>query len=247
MIRAFLTAVAFLTRFPVAVADTTDRDLGRSVAWFPLVGVLLGGMVVGIAYALSFVWPSGVIAVVVVTFLAGVTGGLHLDGLSDVFDGLGGGGQDRARTLAIMRDSRIGAHGATALVLVLVAKVVGVAALLETGDLAGVLAVPALARWAVTPQLVFFPSARVDGLGRAFNGQARVGDLLVATATALALLVALGPAHLGQAGAVLAVSFSMAIWMRSRLGGLTGDVYGATIELCETAALFAASIHHTSR
>ncbi|MBC8131457.1 MAG: adenosylcobinamide-GDP ribazoletransferase [Deltaproteobacteria bacterium] len=250
MFRAVATAFAFLTRLPVSVRAVTDRDLGRSVAFFPLVGLVLGLAAAGLAYALAGHLPSLIIAVIVVTTLAGLTGGLHLDGLADLVDGLGGGRGNRERTLEIMRDSRIGAHGATALVLLLMAKVAGVMAALDAGDFAGLLAFPVVARWAVAPQIVWFPYARreQDGLGRAFTSEAGGVQLLIATvivlALALALVVAMGnaiPMATG-AGVALAVSLLIAFGVRARLAGLTGDVYGATIEICETAALFAAAL-----
>ena len=92
-----------------------------------------------------------------------MTGGLHLDGVADVFDGLGGGHGDRERILRIMRDSRIGAHGATALVLVLAVKVAALAELLGRGALWPLVVAPAVARFAVVPLIVLLPYARRGG------------------------------------------------------------------------------------
>jgi adenosylcobinamide-GDP ribazoletransferase len=245
MIRPLVVAVAFLTRLPIPTGPVLDRDLGRSVGFFPLAGLLLGLVVTGVAYGLSGSLPSLMIAVLVVALHATLTGALHLDGLGDLFDGLAGGRGDRDQTLAIMRDGRVGAKGAVALILVLMAKVAAVDALLDAREARGFLALiafPVVARWAVTPQIVLFPYARVEGLGRAFAGEARRKELVLATASVAVLAVALGPVVAKEAAAALLVSIAIALWLRSRLGGLTGDVYGATIELTEAAALFAASL-----
>ncbi|MEO8215206.1 MAG: adenosylcobinamide-GDP ribazoletransferase [Myxococcales bacterium] len=241
MIRARAAAFAFLTRFPSPLPDINERDLGAAVAFFPLVGLVLGVVTAGLGYLAPGAAPPLVVGVVLVAVLAVITGGLHLDGLSDLFDGLGGGRGDRERTLAIMRDSRIGAHGATALILLLLAKVAAVAALLEAHDFSALLAFPVFARWAVTPQLVLFPYARPEGLGRGFKRGAGWAQLAVASALAMALVASLGWSAARQAVAAFGVALGMGLWLRRRLGGLTGDVYGATIELCEVASLFAAA------
>src|SRR5437016_1160273 len=132
--RPVLTAFAFLTRLPVGGGPLRDADLGRSIAFFPLVGLVLGLVLTGLASLL--------------------TGGLHLDGVADVFDALGGGRGDRQRMLEIMRDSRIGAHGAAALFLLLLAKTFAVATALEHRDLLALMVFPMLGRWAVTPTIV---------------------------------------------------------------------------------------------
>lgn len=246
MIRALVVAFAFLTRFPfppaTAARPTTDVDLGRSIAFFPLVGLTLGLAVAGMAYALVGLLPSLLIAVAVVAMLALLTGGLHLDGVADLFDGLGGGRGDRERILAIMRDSHIGAHGAVALILLLLAKVVAVAALIDARNFPALVVFPVLGRWAVTPQMVFFPYARSEGLGRGFKNHAGWLPLLGATVTASAVAVALGAGTMKPAAVALGCSLLIALALRPRLNGLTGDVYGATIEICETAALFAAAV-----
>lgn len=242
MIRALIAAFAFLTRIPVWAGPVSDRDLGRAVGFFPLVGLVLGLVVTGLGYWLAGTLPSVLGAVLLVALLAALTGALHLDGVSDLFDGLAGGRGDRERILAIMRDSRIGAQGAVALVLVLMAKIAAVSVLLDARDFVSLLAFPVIARFAVVPQIVLFSYTRPEGLGRAFNGEARVVELVMATITMAAVAVALGPSIAKQAGAALGASVLLAFWLRSRLGGLTGDVYGATIEITETVALFVAAL-----
>jgi adenosylcobinamide-GDP ribazoletransferase len=236
-LRPLVAAFAFLTRLPVWSGPLRDVDLGRSLTFFPIVGLVLGLVLRGVGSLLVGVVEPTLAAVVLVALLAALTGGLHLDGVADVFDGLGGGRGDKQRTLDIMRDSRIGAHGAAALVLLLLAKVFAVADLLARRDLASLVVFPAVARWAVTPAIVFHPYARPEGLGRAFNGEARPWQVAGATAILALAIGALGQRFIAPAAGALVAASLLALWLRRRLGGLTGDVYGAAIELAEVAAL----------
>jgi len=226
-------AFGFLTRF--RVAGTGADDLGASLLWFPLVGTVLGGLLYGAAVTLTGHLAPGVLAVALVALHALFTGGLHLDGLADTFDALGGGRGDRERMLEIMRDSRIGAHGAAALALLLIGKVLVLAQLTAQGTLWPLVAAPAFARWAAAALVVLFPYARPNGLGSAFH-QERHG-LRVAGATLLLapLLFAFGVGALHAGGMALLAAFFLANAMNQQLGGLTGDVYGAAIEVAELA------------
>jgi adenosylcobinamide-GDP ribazoletransferase len=177
------------------------------------------------------------VAVVLAVVLAALTGGLHLDGFADVFDALGGGRGDRVRMLEIMRDSRIGAHGAAALTFLLIAKVAALAQVAERRDLLTLLAFPTIARWLAAVLVVLFPYARTEGIGRAFNGEAGRVQVVAATVIAMVAVGVLGPALILPALGAAAVVLGFAFWLRRRLGGLTGDVYGAAIELGEVVML----------
>jgi adenosylcobinamide-GDP ribazoletransferase len=236
-LRPLVAAFAFLTRLPVWSGPLLDEDLGRSVTFFPLVGLVLGLVLTGLASVLAGVVAPPLTAVLLVSMLAAMTGGLHLDGVADVFDALGGGRGDRQRMLDIMRDSRIGAHGGAALVLLLLAKVFALAQVLEHRDLVCVLAFPAVARWAVAPTIVLHPYARTEGTGRAFSGQATWRQVAGATILIGLALAALGARLIVPAAAALVASSLFALWLRARLGGLTGDVYGAAIEIAEVTML----------
>jgi adenosylcobinamide-GDP ribazoletransferase len=235
--KPLVAAFAFLTRLPVWRGPLRDADLGRAVSFFPLVGLVLGFGLTGAAAALAGHLSPWLVAVLLATLLAALTGGLHLDGLADVFDALGGGRGDRARMLAIMRDSRIGAHGATALTLLLLAKVAALAQAAERHDLLALLAFPTIARWLVALLIVVFPYARAEGLGRAFNGEAGRVQVAVATGIAVVVVAVLGPGLILPALGAAAVVAVFAFWLYRRLGGLTGDVYGAAVELGEVAML----------
>ena len=238
MIRSLGIAFSFLTRAPVPGGGPTvaDAELGRAISYFPLVGLALGAAVAGVVSGLGLLVPGPLVAVGAVAFLALVTGGLHIDGVADLFDALGGGRGDRARMLEIMRDSRVGAHGATAVSLVMVAKVA--ALWLALGQQNVLIAFPLVGRWAVVPLVAMFPYARETGIGHSFNAHAGLRQVGIATALLCAALWWLGPGELALGVvAALVVSVSIGVAMSRRLGGLTGDVYGAAIELAELAFL----------
>jgi adenosylcobinamide-GDP ribazoletransferase len=241
-VRDALLAFQFLTRFPVPGPALRGSDLGRSTAWFPVPGAVMGLAVAGGCLAVEGHLPPALAAVLAVAALAWMSGGLHLDGVADVFDGLSGGHGDREKILRIMRDSRIGAHGATALALVLAAKVAALAALLARGEVWPLVAAPALARFSAVPLVAFVPYARAEGLGKAFQGTTGGREVAVAAVLASAAVAPFAPAALGPAAAALLAAATLAAALRRRLGGLTGDGYGAAIEVVEVAFLVAATV-----
>lgn len=239
-LRPLGVAFGLLTRLPLTCGTASDDDLGRAPMFFPVVGFGLGIILAILVVIVGRRLPAALVAVILVACLAALTGGLHLDGLADVFDGLGGAHGDRERALAIMRDSRIGAHGAVALMLALLAKAVTLSALVERQTVWPIVLFPAVARWTAVFLVGFFPYVRAEGLGKAFH----VGASLREAGWATVFIAALGVWH-GRASVIpmtvaLAAALAFGVWMQRRLGGLTGDVYGAAIELAEVAFLSAA-------
>jgi adenosylcobinamide-GDP ribazoletransferase len=234
-------AAIFLTRLPLAWPAGADAtSLNRAMRLFPLVGAALG--LAGAALQALALWlgaPPLVAALLALALMALLTGALHEDGLADTADGFGARA-DRTRTLAIMRDSRIGAFGAIALVLVLMLRATALAAIgaawlvLPAAEAAGRAAAPVLMAW--------LPAARAEGLS------ARVGTVGRATAGIAALiaaplvLAALGPLA-GLAGLLLAAAgvAGLGALATARIQGQTGDVAGTAILLAGTAILLAAS------
>ncbi|MBK7974672.1 MAG: adenosylcobinamide-GDP ribazoletransferase [Deltaproteobacteria bacterium] len=240
--RRFALAVSFLTRIPLQAGEVDGDDLAGSLVCFPLVGLALGGLLAVVASVLPAALPAEARGVLVVAVLALVTGGLHLDGLADVFDALGGGRGSRERMLTILDDPRTGAHGAAALVLALIAKASALGALVARGELVAVLAMPVVSRAAVVALVVLFPAARREGLAHAFHERARGSHLAGAAWFAALVMAALGGATLlAPTLAALAAALAMAGWMKWRLGGLNGDVYGAALELAEVAFVLVAA------
>ena len=240
--RPLLAALAFLTRLPVPARAVQPHELGRALAFFPLVGALIGAILGAAQLGLSAAFTPNLTALLVITLWALLTGGLHLDGLADLFDALGGGRGDRQRMLELMRDSRIGAHGAAALGLLLCGKVLALAALPRPLATTTLLVAPAVARFGAVLLLVAFPYARDEGLGRAFRDHGKARDVAVAALLMQGCAAILG--HRSVVPVVLSLLLAIALgWvMRKKLGGLTGDVYGAAIELSELAFLLASTV-----
>lgn len=235
-----LLAVEFLTVVRVRRWRPVSAEaLARAQAFYPLVGLGLGAGLVLLDWAMGGLLPAGAMAAVLVAVLAAATRGLHLDGLADSFDGLLGG-RDPAQRLEIMRDPRLGSFGAAALVLVLLLKWSAIAALTSPLRRPGLLLAPALARYAMVIATASVPYARPSGLGAGYHDAARGAPLLIATVTAAALaVVLLGFGGLTLLALAALVGLGMARWAEARIGGATGDVYGAACELAETAVLLA--------
>jgi adenosylcobinamide-GDP ribazoletransferase len=239
----FLRAIALLTILPVQPADD-GAPPGRMMAFFPLVGALIGAVLAGLAWLLRLADLAAVAPLLPAALLlaawAAVTGALHLDGWSDCCDALFVP-VSRARRLEIMKDPRLGGFGAAGLLLLLLVKLAALQGLAASpAGLPALVAIPALARWAAVIAARAYPSARPGGMGDYFRRGLGRRELLLATvfaALATALLCWRGLILWATAGLALVACAGLA---RRRLGGLTGDVYGAIIELAETAALVAA-------
>ncbi|MBV6897673.1 adenosylcobinamide-GDP ribazoletransferase [Xanthomonas euvesicatoria] len=241
MIDGLLAAIGFLTRIPVpARVFTRAGAQARSLCWYPLVGVLLGGVVCGLAWCLREVAPL-LGAALLLSAWVWLTGALHLDGLADTTDAWVGGMGERARALAIMRDPTSGPMAVTAIVLILLLKCTALAALLPTAP-GGVWLAPLLARTALVAAFLTTPYVRAGGLGSGLVGSSRAG-LLLSLLLGLACAFAVGRLRGMLACAVTGVVLVM--WRRAclqRLGGMTGDTCGALVEISETAVLVALAL-----
>lgn len=242
----FAAAWTLLSRLPWPFAVPRDLGaIGRGVWAFPIVGAVLGALGGG-AYWLGreIGLPALVAAVLAVGLLVLVTGGLHEDGLADTADGFGGG-RTRDEKLAIMRDSRIGAYGVLALVLVTLLRVAALAAMGGAAGFAALIAAASLGRSFAALPMSLLPPARADGLGhaagRAPGFSACIALILAVAAATLAAAGyglpwrAVGYAVAGAFFAVLLVS----LLAQRHIGGATGDVLGAAILAGEAVALVA--------
>ncbi|MEY4511920.1 MAG: Cobalamin synthase [Pseudomonadota bacterium] len=239
MFRALASAVLFLTRFPLPRLTLSAEDFARSAGWFSWVGTLVV-LPVWAASQLQGALGVRLAALIAVASWVLITGGLHLDGLADTVDGLSGGRGERARTLEIMRDSRIGAHGALALSLVLMLKWAALEQALSLGARQWWVS-PLAARFAATLCIALFPYARSEGLGGPFVGMVKTQAVVLGALPVALTALWLGPAAWAAAGAAVAVALWLGLSTKKRLGGLTGDTYGAAIELGELAALLGVS------
>jgi adenosylcobinamide-GDP ribazoletransferase len=233
---SFIAALQFLTLFPWP--ERTERsadEMGRSAIFFPLTGLLLGSVLVLATWLVRPFATPGLCSVIVVALLAFLTGGLHLDGLADTFDGLGAGG-DRDHMLAAMDDSRTGVFGVVAVVLVILFKLHAIESMADQIWRA-LLCAPLLSRWAMV-LLAYRAEAAKDGLGSIWIGTMAPKHFFLATASAVILVAAI----LQVAGLLLMMwvaVFATACkrYFHRRLGGVTGDIFGAVGELTEGSVL----------
>jgi adenosylcobinamide-GDP ribazoletransferase len=238
----FPLALTFLTVCPwPRFGEVTPGDLARSLFWFPWVGAILGLVFWVVGEALVGLFPLPAAAALLLALTVLLTRGLHLDGLADTVDGLGGGRTPEAR-LAIMKDSRLGAFGAVALVLALLLKFAFFLALFEHEGERSLLLFPVISRWGLVLLAALAPYARPGGgLGQAMTEGATRTRTLGATASALGLSFLAG----GIAGPLMLALAALAVWglsrfSKNRLGGITGDVYGAVNEIVELLVLASA-------
>jgi adenosylcobinamide-GDP ribazoletransferase len=231
----FWAALQFLTIFPTPLRHkVTARTSGQSLPYFPLVGLILGAILFGIHYVLSLLLPSSVVNMLLIIALVILTGAHHLDGFIDTCDGVIAGKSKKER-LAIMSDSKVGAFGIVGAILLLLLKYVSLS---SSPILPALLLMPTLSRWAMVSIIFTFPYTKRSGMGLAFKRGANWQRLTIATIIALIVAVAL----LQWWGLVLMaalwlIAFGIASYFRSRLGGLTGDNYGAINELSEVLVL----------
>ncbi|ALS27673.1 cobalamin 5'-phosphate synthase [Paenibacillus sp. 32O-W] len=255
--QSFAAAIQFLTRVPVPWQVPFERPvLARSVIYFPAAGWLIGVLLTACADLLRIGVPPLPGAVILLGLWVALSGGLHLDGWMDTADGVFSG-RSRERMLDIMKDSRVGAMGVIAAVLLLLFKFAALAELVASPAwrtaVPALIAVPALSRLWMGAAIAGWPSARPnEGLAAYFADAGRrhsAGALIVAAALLLpvfrltgwplsdALLFLLAAAATGAL-----VSWLLAGWLCRRLGGLTGDTYGAINEAVEAALLFAIAV-----
>jgi adenosylcobinamide-GDP ribazoletransferase len=229
-----------LTTLPVRPSTApTAGEVGRAAVWFPLVGALLGSLI-WLAWAGAHrLWPPAVAAVLALLLWIGLTGGLHLDGLADCGDALPAP-VSRERRLDILQDPRLGTFGALALIGVLLLKTTLLMALTPARGLALVLAT-ALARWCVLP-LGLGRLARSEGMAADFALGLSPRSLAPAAVVPLLLAAALGWRGPITVLAGLAVTAGIVRLAHRRLGGVTGDVMGLTVELVETVVLLVTAV-----
>lgn len=234
--RGLILAIQFLTRLPTpAVRDFQPGDLAASVAWFPLVGLLIGAGVSATAWAGAALDPwLGALAGL--AFWVAVTGALHLDGLADLADALGAAHRPddaqarREKLLSVLADPHLGVFGAVALVMQLLAKLVLLLLAVKAGAYLALALVPACARWGV---LLWsrLPSIK-PGLGERFAWRTGLAPLFLWGA----LLAAAGY-RVPALFAGFAFAAAWRVFLLRWLGGMTGDALGAGVEWMETALL----------
>jgi adenosylcobinamide-GDP ribazoletransferase len=237
----FLAAVQFLTRIPVPSPAYSADSLAHSVKFFPVVGFLVGASAALVHLLLAPHWPRVVVAFLVLTYLCLVTGFIHEDGLADAADGFGGG-WSRDKILEIMRDSRIGSYGAAALTLSLLSRILLLSSLPLALVVQYLIATRVLSQWTTLPLSFYFSSARAPSEGGADGQGARIaritslGSLIAGTIFSFAVVIALLRARAAFAiGAAIVVTLASGLYFQKRIGGVTGDCFGAANQIAEVA------------
>ena len=228
-------AIGFLTVLPFAPRD--PAVMGPARAYFPLVGLALGGILAGLDIAASEVLPSPVVGALIVVALLVLTRAIHTEGFLDSCDGLLGG-HTPERRLEILRDTHVGAFAVIGCAALLILKWTLLTSI--SGDIRlGLLIVfPCLSRFGMVATMATFPYAREQGLGTAFKTGAKRWHVVFGLATAaVAGGALLGIAGLVLLGAVSSASLALGRWISGMLGGMTGDTYGAVNELAEVTVL----------
>lgn len=237
--KAFFSAVSTLTIFPVPGRDRySESDLAASVVYFPFVGLILGALLAGSALLLRPILTPLPLAACLLFVSVLLTGALHLDGVADLADGFGAGGQPE-RMLAVMKESQVGAFGVIALVLVLLLKFSLFSELINKGRWLDFLLMALLSRWAMALAAFLGKYPRETGTALAFIGKISLFQILMATGFTL-LLSALILGVFGVLALFLAtvVTVFFVSTLRRKLGGITGDGLGALNEKVEIVVMF---------
>jgi adenosylcobinamide-GDP ribazoletransferase len=236
-----LAAVQFLTRIPVPAPAYESDSLSRAVKFFPVVGLLLGAAAALLHLLLAPHLPRLISAALVIAFLILITGCLHEDGLADVADGFGGG-WTREQVLIILKDSRIGSYGGTALIFSVLGRVLLIASLPLNQVPPYLIAAHVLSRWTTLPLSYYLPPARVPEEEAGVGQGARIARLITCRtliagsvfSLAICVIVLRTHAVFPISGALL-ISLVSGLYYRRRICGVTGDCFGATNQLTELA------------
>ncbi|MFH1538089.1 MAG: adenosylcobinamide-GDP ribazoletransferase [bacterium] len=241
--RKLAFAVSFLTIIPVRTGTVTDRVVSGSAAFFPLVGYLIGAVLAGVCVGMRHIAGEGAAAVVTVAVWLAVTRALHFDGMTDVFDGFWGGATSEDR-LRIMKDSRMGAFGTASGIILIAGKIIFLGQISVENLLPALLVTPAVARLTVLFIGVFSTRPAGGGLGAIFvknvRGRALIAAALLFLVPSYFILNPLYAVSLVAIGALVSLTL---MWLAHRkIGGVNGDVFGATVEITEWMCLLAACV-----
>jgi adenosylcobinamide-GDP ribazoletransferase len=239
LVEELLVALQFLTRLPISRIPYQPDSLSRSAKFFPVVGLGIGFGASLLQHILTPHLDRALVALLVLTFLVLITGGLHEDALADTADAIGGG-WNREQVLTILRDSRIGTFGALALVLSVLARFLLLSILPVNRFTALVISAHVLCRWTTLPLSYFLPPAReCQGLGARIAQKISPASLLIGTVLSFAIVFYLLRREFWiPVLATFVVTALSGFYYFRRIGGITGDCFGATNQLTEIAVYF---------
>ena len=234
--KKFLIALQFLTIIPVRLKNVEEKELSGSVNYYPVVGLLIGFLLAGSWLLLSIVFPVTVSALVVTGIYLLLTGALHLDGFADTVDGLYGG-RTKEDIFRIMESSTIGAKGAAFTFLLLGLKIILISSLSTKAVYPALILFPVLSRYSITILMKYSDYAKENGLRKAYCGKiSNISFLIINLASAGAALI-FGVKGLVAFLTVALMAIIIKNYFNKKIGGVTGDIFGFTIETAETVVL----------
>lgn len=240
---SFLAALKFLTILRGRrQREVAPEELAHSTGYFPLVGIIIGLILAGSYWLLQFILPPNVVRGLLLVGAVVLSGGLHLDGFIDTFDGIGGHKSAQARW-KVMRDSHAGSFGIIGVFLLLLVKYLALSSVPDSLMIPTLILMPTASRWTMVYSIFAHPYARPSGLGAIFKEGTDWRKFLIATAIALAIAIPL----FQVAGLVIMLgawltALAMASYLKGKFAGLTGDTYGAINEVAEVAVLILVSL-----
>lgn len=239
-LRRFVLAIQFLTTIPIPGNYVKDeKDLGRSVLFYPIVGLLIGLETLGLYRLASRVFMPVVSMVIAYVGNIMLTGGLHIDGFGDMCDGFYAG-KDKQGILAIMKDSHIGTMAVLGIFCLLILKLSLLYSVLPKDILAQtILVIPAISRWVISVAAGIYHYAREEG-GTAKPFVENVGRREIIISSFLISLISfiiLGPAGILLSISTLAIALIFMRWVKNKIGGITGDILGGLNEISEVCSL----------
>jgi adenosylcobinamide-GDP ribazoletransferase len=234
----FLAALQFLTVIAIPWRrEVQSGELERSTGYFPIIGLIIGLLLVGLDLLLGLLLPPMLVAALLVAFLVIISGAIHLDGLADTCDGLAN--PEKVEEIwQVTHDSRVGAFGIVGIILLLLLKFVALTSIPEASKMMALILMPVIGRWTMVYTIFAYPYARPSGLGNAFKQGTTWPRFTMATVITVAIAVIIAQLiGLAILFLVWVVAVVAAAYFKSKFSGLTGDNYGAINEVAEVSVL----------
>jgi adenosylcobinamide-GDP ribazoletransferase len=245
--KRFIGILQFLTRIPIRVDIGFDDEFHKTMYYFPLVGFVLGFLYFTIGLVSSFVFDSYITSINVLIATVILTGGLHLDGVGDTFDGIYSY-RDKDRILEIMKDSRLGTNAMLSVLFLILMKLGLVYAIVESGQLYNLIFMPVFARMAIVVACYKSITPREKGMGNVFIGKPTLKMILIGIVYTAILIISIGTMLFNLNSidltkiilfipVMIILSRSFVKYIYSKIDGITGDILGCTSELMEVMYL----------
>jgi len=231
----------FLTRIPInKTLDVTEEDFGQGLAFAPLVGLIIGLLLYVVYWVGNLLLPLPIVAIIIVVTYIIISGGIHLDGLGDTFDGIFSG-RSKGRVMEIMKDSTSGTFGVLALISVIIIDASCVYFLLLNGNVEMIILFPIIGRMTCLIGSGLFKYAREDGLGKSFVNHCGVREIIIGFVfTLISFYIIGGIKYMLLVIAMSIIAYLINLYFSKKIDGITGDIIGASCELNQMTFLLVA-------